>query len=135
MPNWIGDLVMATPVLTDLRKAFPKATITAMCKTPIADLLKEDASIDELFTFTKPSNQFDRREDFRDIIAKIQYGKYDAGILLPNSFSSAWWFWRGNVLRRIGYRGNGRSLLLTDPVSRCEKKSIWSLPTSGYWPH
>ena len=47
MPNWIGDLVMATPVLTDLRKAFPKASITAMCKKPLCELLEKDASIDE----------------------------------------------------------------------------------------
>ena len=40
MPNWIGDLVMATPVLADLRAAFPEASITAMCKTPICALLR-----------------------------------------------------------------------------------------------
>lgn len=116
MPNWIGDLVMATPVLADLRSAFPKASITAMCKTPICALLKEDESIDELFCFTKPSNDFLRRQEKRDIIAKIRAGGYDAGILLTNSFSSAWWFWQGNVKRRIGFAGNLRTWLLTDPV-------------------
>ncbi len=116
MPNWIGDLVMATPVLTDLRKAFPKASITAMCRKPICDLLKQDAAINELFCYTKPQNEFLRREDLRDIIAKIEAGKYDLGILLTNSFSSAWWFWQGKVKRRIGFAGQWRRLLLTDPV-------------------
>ena len=37
MPNWIGDLVMATPILSDLRKAYPKAHITAMCRSPYAN--------------------------------------------------------------------------------------------------
>ena len=32
MPNWLGDLVMATPVLKDLRDRFPEAEITAMCQ-------------------------------------------------------------------------------------------------------
>jgi heptosyltransferase-2 len=116
MPNWIGDLVMATPVLTDLRHAFPKAKITAMCRTPLCDLLKTDVSIDELFCFTKPSNEFDRRDDLRDIIAKIAAGKYDVGLLMTNSFSSAWWFWQGKVKRRIGYSAHFRRLLLTDPL-------------------
>ena len=116
MPNWIGDLVMATPVLSDLRKAFPKASITAMCRTPICQLLKEDGSIDELFCFTKPRNGFLRREEKRDIIAKIAAGKYDVGILLTNSFSSAWWFWQGKVKRRIGYAAHWRRLFLTDPI-------------------
>ena len=122
MPNWVGDLVMATPVLTDLKNAFPSASITAMCKNPISELLEKDAAIDELFCFTKVSNKFSRREDLRDIIAKIEVGKYDLGILLTNSFSSAWWFWQGKVEHRLGYRGHFRSLLLTDPLNIPEEK-------------
>jgi heptosyltransferase-2 len=121
MPNWIGDLVMATPVLADLRKNFPDASITAMCCAPICDLLKQDQSIDELFCFKKPKNNFLRRES-RDIIAKIRAGKYDLGILLTNSFSSAWWFWQGGVKRRIGYSGNFRSFLLSDSLSFPKEK-------------
>lgn len=56
MPNWIGDLVMATPVLSDLRKAYPKAHITAMCRTPISELLREDQDIDELFALARLVN-------------------------------------------------------------------------------
>ncbi len=116
MPNWIGDLIMATPVLTDLRKAFPHASITAMCRRPLCDLLKEDGAIDELFCFTRPTNDFLRRDDLRNIIAKIEAGQYDAGVLLTNSFSSAWWFWQGRVKRRIGYAAHFRRWLLTDPI-------------------
>jgi heptosyltransferase-2 len=50
MPNWIGDLVMATPVLADVRKHFPHASITAMCRRPLSELLEKDGSIDELFS-------------------------------------------------------------------------------------
>lgn len=117
MPNWIGDLIMATPILTDLREAFPTASITAMCRTPLCSLLTEDKRIDELFCFTKPGNDFLRRQEKRNLIAKIKAGKYDTGILLTNSFSSAWWFWQGDVKRRIGFSGNFRRFLLTDPVS------------------
>lgn len=126
MPNWIGDLVMATPILTDLRTAFPKAEITAMCRTPISELLKEDKAIDELFSFTKPSNEFLRREERRDITAKIQTGKYDLGILLTNSFSSAWIFWQGGIERRIGFACDLRSFLLTDrvPVSKKQEHLV-----------
>jgi heptosyltransferase II len=116
MPNWIGDLVMGTPVLTDIRAAFPKASITAMCRTPISELLVKDAAIDELFCFTPPANKFLRREEQRNIIAKIQTGKFDTAILLTNSFSSAWWCWQGKVARRIGYSAHLRRIFLTDPI-------------------
>ncbi len=115
MPNWIGDLVMATPILSDLRKAFPKAHITAMCRAPICELLKEDPEIDELFCFSKASG-FGRRSEKRNIIEKLRQGKYDLGILLTHSFSSAWWFWQGKIARRLGYECNGRKLLLTDSI-------------------
>jgi heptosyltransferase II len=112
MPNWIGDLVMATPILSDLRKAYPKARITAMCRSPLCELLKEDPEIDELFCFSKASG-FGRRAERRSIIEKLRKGKYDLGILLTHSFSSAWWFWLGKVQHRLGYECNGRKLLLT----------------------
>lgn len=117
MPNWIGDLVMATPVLSDLRRAFPKAHLTAMCRSSLSDLLAEDPEIDELFSFSR-SSIFDRHNEKRNIIQKLRQGKYDVGILLSNSFSAAWWFWQGKVERRIGYDCNGRKLLLTDLVSK-----------------
>lgn len=116
MPNWIGDLVMATPVLTDLKKKFPDAEITAMCLAPLSDLLKEDRDINELYRFTKLPNGFARRKAKRNIIEKLREGKYDTGLLLTNSFSSAWWFWQGNVPTRIGFSCDGRSLFLTNPV-------------------
>lgn len=112
MPNWIGDLVMATPILSDLRKAFPDARLTAMCRAPICELLKEDPEIDELFCFSKASG-FGRRAERRNIIEKLRTAKYDLGILLTHSFSSAWWFWLGKVNKRLGYECNGRKFLLT----------------------
>jgi heptosyltransferase II len=120
MPNWIGDLVMATPVLTDLRKAYPEARLTAMCRTPLCDLLYEDPEIDELFCFSKVSG-FGRHNEKRNIIEKLRKGKYDLGILLTHSFSSAWWFWQGSVANRVGYECNGRRLLLTYSIPLHER--------------
>lgn len=115
MPNWVGDLVMATPILSDLRKRFPQASLTAMCKTPICELLQKDEDLDEVFQFTKTSRLI-RREEKRRLLTKLQLGAYDIGIILPNSFSSAWWLWQGDVKIRIGYETLERKLLLTHPV-------------------
>lgn len=116
MPNWIGDLVMATPLLTDLRKKFPDASITAMCKEPLSDLLKEDADIDELFSFKKPKSSFLHKERRRNIIQKLREGNYDLGILTTNSFSSVWWFYEGDVKNRIGFSKGIKTLLLNKRV-------------------
>ena len=121
MPNWIGDLVMATPLLADIKNQFPDASLTVMCRKPLSDLLVRDPNIDEVFAFTRPSNRFTRREEKRNIVEKIRAGKYDVGILLTNSFSSAWWFFQGGVKRRIGFSMHWRRLLLTDPLTKTIK--------------
>ena len=110
MPNWLGDLVMATPVLADLRLRFPNARLTAMCKKPIAQLLEHDQHIDELFAFTKPSGWISHLD--REIVRPLRSSNYDLGVLLTNSLSSAWWFWRGGVRHRLGYPGHFRRFLL-----------------------
>ncbi|MBX9924602.1 MAG: lipopolysaccharide heptosyltransferase II [Rhabdochlamydiaceae bacterium] len=117
MPNWVGDMVMATPVLSDLRKAFPEAQLTAMCRSPISDLLQEDLAINELFSFTKTSRLV-RRDEKKNILDRLRKGQYDLGIVLPNTFSSAWWFWQGDVKIRIGYDGAGRRALLSHPLEK-----------------
>lgn len=147
MPNWLGDLVMATPILHDLRQRWPKASITAMCQSNVAALLQHDPNISEVYSFKKPSGWIRRRQHL-DIIERIRQGEYDLGVLLTNSFSSAWWFWRGNVENRIGFAGNLRSLLLNKALSfpkNKEKQHLvltykallepMGIPTSNTPPH
>jgi heptosyltransferase II len=115
MPNWLGDLVMATPVLEDIRKHWPEAKITAICQANVANLLKYNPHIDEIYSYQRP-NQWIHRVQHLEIIDYLRHEQYDLGLLLTNSFSSAWWFWRGNVSHRIGYAAHMRSFLLNKAV-------------------
>ena len=111
MPNWLGDLVMATPVLALLRGQYPEARITAMCLAHFGGVLESDPHLDEIFQFTRPSGWIHHAEH-HEVIYGLQAREYDLGVILPNSFTSAWWFWRGKVGNRLGFAGNGRSWLL-----------------------
>lgn len=117
MPNWIGDLVMALPVLQDLKEKYPQSQLTAMCKSSLADLLDHNPYVNEVFSFKNSKGVFFRRESHRNVIRKLHTGSYDLGILLTNSLSSAWCFWQGNIKFRIGYKGDFRSSLLTHPIT------------------
>lgn len=121
MPNWIGDLVMATPILTDLRSTYPKATITAMVLDKIGGILEADVDIDELFLFSKVKGLI-RRMKQRSIVRKLREGQYDLGILLTNSLSSAWRFWQGNVGNKTGFCSDGRRFLLDHPIPFPKKR-------------
>lgn len=122
MPNWLGDLVMATPLLVDIRKYYSNSRITAMCQSNVAPLLEKDKNIDEILSFKKPNGWMHGQH--RDIINPLRYGNFDLGILTTNSFSSAWWFWLGNVKNRIGYSSNLRRPLLNNAVSFPSDKDL-----------
>ena len=121
MPNWLGDVVMATPILEDLRAFYPEAEITAMCQSNVAPLLEQDPAVDELFSFSRSKGLIHRIAE-RNVVARLKEGRYDLGVLLTNSFSSAWRFWQGNVKETLGYRVDGRGMLLSQPVSFSEKR-------------
>jgi heptosyltransferase II len=108
MPNWLGDFVMATACLPEVRRHYPDARITVMCKAPFADLVAKDPNVDAVFPVTSSRD--------KTIIPRLREGRYDLGILLTNSFSSAWHLWRGRVKERIGYTSHFRSLLLTKKI-------------------
>ena len=120
MPNWIGDVVMATPILTDLRTAYPKASITAIVVDKLAPMLDQVPAIDELIPFSKSRKG-------KGLIKKLKEGSYDLGILLTNSFSSAWQFWRGGVKKRVGFSADVRRLLLDPPVLFPKKREAQHL--------
>jgi len=96
MPNWIGDVVMATPVLKDLKNHFKNSKLTAMCQSNIAPILNDDPHIDELYSYQKP-NGWVHKANPLEIVEQLKYGQYDLGVLLTNSLSSAWWFFRGEI--------------------------------------
>lgn len=120
VPNWIGDCVMATPVITDLKKAFPKAHITVMCLKSMASLFSCDQDVDAVLPFERPKGKH-KRQLKHDIIKKLKEGNFDVGLLLTNSFSSAFWFWQAGIKERIGFAKDARSIFLT--------KSITHLPS------
>lgn len=115
MPNWLGDLVMATPIIADVRAKYPKAHITAMCKHTLAPVLQFDPHLNAVYGFRKPNIWLHHRQH-QEIIQTIGHGEYDLGIILTNHFSTAWWFWQGNVKNRIGYASGYRNCLLNMAV-------------------
>ncbi|CUI17931.1 putative lipopolysaccharide heptosyltransferase II [Candidatus Protochlamydia naegleriophila] len=128
MPNWLGDFVMATPILTDLRHHWPEAKITAMCQGALGSVIQEDPHIDSVLNFKKTKNLLNNRVS--DEIVSLQTEHYDLGILLTNSFSSAWWLWKGNVQNRLGFASHWRSWLLNYPVPFPAERSKQHLVTT-----
>lgn len=126
-PNWVGDVVMATPAFRCIRENFPNAKITFVLKSYIQKLIEGTPWFDELLLLD-PDEQPYRGTRYISIIKQIRSNGYDLGFIFPNSFSSAFMFWLGGVKRRVGYKRDARSWLLTDGIDRLSENGRF-LPT------
>ena len=106
LPSWVGDVVMATPALRALRHRFPESEITCLLKPYVRPVL-DDAPWHDRLT---PS---DSRSPLA-LAARLRRHRFDAAVLLPNSFRSALTCALAGIGRRVGYARDGRGMLLTD---------------------
>lgn len=105
-PNWVGDAIMATPVPRVLKQTWPESRIHVLAKPWAAPVWENHPDVEKVILLGS-----------REALARnLRQEKYDLGLVLPNSFSSAWLvFWAG-CKQRVGYAGEFRSWLLTRPL-------------------
>lgn len=136
MPSWLGDVVMATPTLRALRGLYPKARITALIKENLRAMLEGCPWVDRMVTVRRPrKGKADlRRRGSIALARRLARGKFDAAILLPNSFRSALIARLARIPQRIGYDRDGRSGLLTDRLlARRRRGGYVPVPTRDYY--
>jgi heptosyltransferase-2 len=108
-PNHLGDVVMALPALA----AAGGDVLVVRWLAPLLEMAKDSAG---------PARRgrviaFDRgRAGMLRAARELRAGRYERGLLLAPSFSSALLFTLGGVKRRRGTPTDGRSFLLTDRV-------------------
>jgi heptosyltransferase II len=109
--NWLGDAVMSLPAIRAIRGVFPDAHLAVVARPWVADLYARERSIDRIIAYSA-KNFAEKREFARG----LRSARFDAAILLPNSFDSALTMWMANVPERIGYKRDARGMLLTRAI-------------------
>ena len=124
MPSWVGDVVLALPALQSLRKIYPNARITAIVRFPTGQLLNNRTLVDSVLQF--PKNKGDGYIKQYNYALGFRKYKFDIGIVFPNSFHSALMLMVMGAKFRIGYKTEGRQILLNQaiPVTLKEKKTL-----------
>ncbi|MFM1918713.1 MAG: lipopolysaccharide heptosyltransferase [Candidatus Hydrogenedentota bacterium] len=111
LPNWLGDVVMATPALRALRRRFPAARITWVGRAGCCALLEGLPHADAILPLPA-------RPGVRDMyrLARALPSRPDLGIALPHSARAALLLWAAGCRARLGYDRGGRRHLLTHTV-------------------
>jgi heptosyltransferase-2 len=109
VPNWIGDVVMATPALAALRAHFAQAEMVGVLKPYVAGVLAGSRVFDRLI-FSGGASLGGVARD----VARLRQQAIDVAVLMTNSFRSACVAWAGGCRRIVGYHRDGRGWLLTD---------------------
>lgn len=116
MPSWVGDVVMATPLLRAIRRRFPDSHVTLLLKRYLGDLVDGGDWMDECVYLPPRRPSGESRRATRRLVRELRGRAFDLAIVLPNSFSSAFLAWRIGARRRVGFNRDGRGVLLTDRV-------------------
>lgn len=112
-PNWVGDAVLSTPALANLRRAFPHALISLLVKPWVSGLFEGNPHLDRIILY---------EDRHKGLIGKLRLAqelraqRFDLAILFPNSFESALLAFLAGIPHRAGYDTDFRGFLLTAKV-------------------
>jgi heptosyltransferase-2 len=112
-PSWIGDTILAQPLLALLKRNTPDARIEVLAPDWSAPLLARMAEVDAVI-----ANPF-RHGEFgfaarRALGRRLAGADFQQAYVLPNSWKSALIPFFARIPRRIGYQGESRYLLLNE---------------------
>ncbi len=106
-PSALGDIVLALPVLSALRKSFPNAEITWLVRPEFAPLLKNHPYLDDIILFDRKllASAWRSPRAFTELfslIKRLRHSNFDAVIDLQGLFRTAALSWLSGCKKRYG---------------------------------
>lgn len=129
LPRWVGDAVMATPLLRAVKSHYgSNARITGVMRPVVADLLAGTGWLDGHVFYDRHGRNPDHR--FGAAARRMRADRADIALVLPNSLSSAALAFAGGARRRVGHAGHRRRWLLTDVVKPRRREAVVPPPVA-----
>ncbi len=127
-PSWVGDAVMATPMLRALREKHPEAHITYLCRRYVKAMFTGLPYADRIITYRTGKTRAKAGKGTLKVAGRLRRGKFDTAILLTNSFKTALLCKMAGIKRIVGYDRDGRGFLLSDKLLPYKEKGKF-IPT------
>jgi lipopolysaccharide heptosyltransferase II len=112
-PNWIGDALMAQPLLARLRSRTPGAQIDVLAPEWVAPVARRMAEVADVIAVPLRHKALQLGSRWR-IARELKARRYDEAIVLPNSWKSALLPFFAGIPVRTGYVGEVRYGLLNN---------------------
>jgi heptosyltransferase-2 len=106
-PNWIGDAVMAQPLLQLLTQRHPERAIDVLAPPSVAPVWRAVAEVDQVIETPFRHKALQLRERWRFARELARRGYADAYVL-PNTLKYALIPWLAGIPTRVGYKGEMR---------------------------
>ena len=106
-PNWIGDAVMAQPLLRLLKDRYPERPIDVLAPAWVAPVWRAMYEVDTVLEapFRHGALQLGER---RRYAKELKRRGYVEAYVLPNTLKFALIPWLARIPRRVGYKGEMR---------------------------
>jgi len=128
-PNWVGDVVMATPAFRCLRQNYPDSRLIGLIRGYARGVVEDGPWFDQFMEIDDKASR-----GFFNLVYQIRRLKPKIAVVLPNSFRSALIARLGGVKKIYGYRRNGRSALLSGgPAPQRTDNRITPVPMADYY--
>ncbi len=106
-PSSLGDVVMALPALSALRRSFPQSRISWLIRPEFAPLIEGHPHLDEIILFDRKSLGRAWRHpaalgELTSLISRLRAGRFDAVLDLQGLFRSASLAWLSGCKQRFG---------------------------------
>ncbi len=112
-PSWVGDTILAQPMLMRLKQRHPDALIDLLAPPWTAALLRQIPEVHQVIINPFPHGALKLLARYR-LGKQLRSAHYDQVIVLPNSFKSALAPFFANIPLRTGFVGEMRYGLLND---------------------
>lgn len=106
-PNWIGDAVMAQPLLQLLKAAHPERAIDVLAPPAVSPVWRQMAEVAEVLETPFRHGALQLKERWKYARLLRQRG-YAAAYVLPNTIKYALIPWLAGIPQRVGYKGESR---------------------------
>ena len=106
MPNWIGDAVMAGPLVGSVRAHWPGAHLAGLARAKVRAVADRLPGFDEVLA--EPDSPL--------ALARLAAAGWDLAFTLSSTLTAPAAFAAGRIPLRVGFAGGGRGLFLTHAV-------------------